>query len=175
MHTFKKSERLCNYNYKKLLFEKGNFFFCYPFKIQWLIIKNPVENIVLKPRPDVYAASAIKKPEIIEKQNPSFPYRKTPSNALFSFPVKCLISVSSKNHKKATDRNNIKRLIKESYRKNKNIIYSLFKNKDYYCLLAIIYTGKSIPKYSETEDKIILSLQELRSKIKDLVIKYQGS
>lgn len=165
MHTFKKSESLCNYNLKKILFEKGHSFFCYPFKIQWYIIEGTVEEAILKRSVEQYTATAIEKSGIVQKQNPSFPYKKIPQNAFFCFPAKCLISVSTKKFKNATDRNYIKRLIKEAYRKNKSDIYSFLVEKNQLCLMAIIYTGKTIPTYNEIEKKIILTLQNLKKEI----------
>jgi ribonuclease P protein component len=164
MQTFRKSERLCNFNLKKLLFEKGNSFFCYPFKIQWYIISNPVENYILEEKPQQYSCETIISP-IREEQNPSYPHRAIPDNSLFRYPVKCLISVPTRKFKNASDRNYIKRLIKESYRKNKSGIYSFFTEKGINCLLGIIYTGKTIPDNTEIEKKIILSLQELEKAV----------
>jgi ribonuclease P protein component len=160
MQTFRKSERLCNFNLKNILFEKGNSFFCYPFKIQWHIISNPLENHVLGEKPQQYSIETLI-PTIREEQNPSYPHRVIPDNSLFQYPVKCLISVPARKFKNASDRNYIKRLIKESYRKNKSGIYAFFTEHGIYCLLGIIYTGKTIPDYTEIEKKIILSLQEL--------------
>ncbi len=167
MQTFRKSERLCNFNLKKILFEKGNSFFCYPFKIQWMIIKEPIENIVLRNSVQIYSSESTTKSIIIKEQNPSYPFRKMPQNAFFHFPIKCLISVPARKFKNATDRNYIKRLIKECYRKNKSGIYSFFNQRKEYCLLAIIYTGKTIPDYKEIEKKIIISLQELEKKVNE--------
>jgi ribonuclease P protein component len=79
-------------------------------------------------------------------------------------PVQILISVPKRNFKKAVDRNKIKRRIREIYRKNKNIIYSLKKPETYYIML--IYTGKTIIEYKEAEGKIIKLLERLIPEIK---------
>ncbi len=164
MQTFKKSERLCNFNLKNILFEKGNSFFSYPFKIQWLIIQNPVENYILNNNVQDYS-TADNVTQIIQQQNPSFPHKKIPQNAFFYYPAKCLISVSSKKFKNATDRNYIKRIIKESYRKNKSSFYSFLNERELLCLIGIIYTGKVVPRHEEIEKKIIFSLHELEKLI----------
>ncbi|MBS4014201.1 MAG: ribonuclease P protein component [Bacteroidetes bacterium] len=164
MQTFKKSERLCNFNLKSILFEKGNSFFSYPFKIQWLIIQNPIEKYILNNHIQQYTVSD-NVTKIIQQQNPSFPHKKIPQNAFFYYPAKCLISVSAKKFKNATDRNYIKRIIKEAYRKNKSSFYSLLNEKEMFCLIGIIYTGKAVPGHEEIEKKIILSLQELEKLI----------
>jgi ribonuclease P protein component len=77
------------------------------------------------------------------------------------FPVQLLISVSKRNFKKAVDRNKIKRLIREAYRKNKHRLYKGLTVREEVLLLGFIYTGKTIPAYKEVESKIILILQRL--------------
>jgi len=76
-------------------------------------------------------------------------------------PVGILISVSKKNFKKAVDRNKIKRLIRESYRKNKSILYeSDHLKKDKSLLIGLIYTAKTILPFKVLEKKIILILRQ---------------
>jgi ribonuclease P protein component len=77
------------------------------------------------------------------------------------FPAQVLVSVSKRNFKNAVDRNKIKRLIREAYRKNKEIIYENRKSESKLLLLGLIYTGKTIPEYAGIEQKIILILQRL--------------
>ena len=75
------------------------------------------------------------------------------------YPVQLIISVSKKNFAKAVDRNKIKRQIRESYRKNKNLLYEYLYKKDKQYAIAIIYTAKKKIEYNEIESKIILTLQ----------------
>ncbi len=74
---------------------------------------------------------------------------------------KILISVSKRNFKKAVERNKIKRLIREAYRKNKKILIDSKLTERNLMLLALIYTGKTILSYAGLERKIILILQRL--------------
>ena len=76
-------------------------------------------------------------------------------------PVELLISVSKRNFKRAVDRNRIKRLIREAYRKNKEILYNGLCERDKTLLLGLIYTPKTILKYKDIDRKIILILQRL--------------
>ena len=75
------------------------------------------------------------------------------------YPVQITISVPKKNIGKAVDRNKIKRQMRESYRKNKNILYKYLYNKDKQYAMALIYTAKDEIDYKEIETKIILTLQ----------------
>lgn len=77
-----------------------------------------------------------------------------------NYPVKILITVSTRNFKKAVDRNLIKRRIREAYRKNKNILYAAV-NPENRIAIAFIYTSKEILSYTEIESKIILILRRL--------------
>lgn len=81
-----------------------------------------------------------------------------------AYPAKVLISVSKHNFKRAVDRNRIKRLIREAYRKNKHLLPG--ENADSEVsrttwVIGLIHRGNVIPEYEEVEKKIILILQEL--------------
>ena len=55
--------------------------------------------------------------------------------------------VSSKNFKKAVDRNKIKRLTRKAYRLQKNSLQKLLKEKEKGLNLFFIYTEKEIKEY----------------------------
>ena len=78
-------------------------------------------------------------------------------------PAKLVISVPKRLFKKAVDRNRLKRLTREAYRKNKEQLYSHLKNKK--ISLMFIFTARNIIDYKEMEEKIILSLQRLTEHI----------
>lgn len=77
-------------------------------------------------------------------------------------PVQVLISVSKRNFKKAVDRNHLKRLIREAYRKNKHIIYPVLNEKEDYIHLGFIYVAKEELSYKEVEKAIILCLRKVK-------------
>jgi ribonuclease P protein component len=163
MQTFRKSERLCTFRLKELLFNKGQGFFVYPFRIIFFLIQESnLEPFFFKEEDQVnFEGTPFQLPERLVKQNPSWPHRQLPQTAYFHQPAKMMVSVPKKNFKKATDRNRIKRLVKESYRKNKSEFYTFLEGRDAKCLLAFVYTGREILPCSEIENKIIITLQKL--------------
>ena len=68
-------------------------------------------------------------------------------------PFKVGFSVSKRNFKLAVHRNKIKRLLRESFRKNKY----LFTKEDRKHLFMFVYVGKTIPTYTEI-NKCVLKI-----------------
>jgi ribonuclease P protein component len=75
------------------------------------------------------------------------------------------ITVSKRNFKRAVDRNRIKRLMREAYRKNKSNFHKTLTNKNMQCALLLMYTGKMVPDYGEVEKKLNLTLQRFEEAI----------
>mgnify|MGYP002078885150 FL=1 len=73
--------------------------------------------------------------------------------------VKLLVSVPKRNFKKATDRNYIKRLLRELYRTNKTILTQHMGEKN--LMLALVYAGKEIPEFKSLESIIINLFERL--------------
>ncbi|HNQ82425.1 MAG TPA: ribonuclease P protein component [Bacteroidales bacterium] len=69
-------------------------------------------------------------------------------------PAQILISVSKRSFKNATDRNRIKRQIREVYRLNKHEFYHYLNEKQTGCLLAVIYSGQVMHETHFLEKKI---------------------
>ncbi|MEM6515334.1 MAG: ribonuclease P protein component [Bacteroidota bacterium] len=61
------------------------------------------------------------------------------------------VSVSKRNFKKAVDRNRIKRLLRECYRLNQNVI---FNNSSTAYALMILYLGKDMLNYHAMDKKM---------------------
>lgn len=165
LHRFSKSERLCNFSLKKLLFETGSTLQAYPLKFYWKLIDKNLEYIFFQKSTTCYSGAFNKSNPLRQQQNPSFPHKIIPSNALFPYPAQCLIAASGKVHKNAVLRNHLKRLLREAYRKNKDPFYSFVQHTGKLMLLAIIYTGKTQPGYADIEKKIIVSLQRIQETI----------
>lgn len=80
------------------------------------------------------------------------------------FKVQAGVSVSKRNFKSAVDRIRIKRLMRESYRKNKYLIYNDDDTKKH--ILMFIYQGKREVPYDQMEEKMTELIQKFLLKQK---------
>lgn len=78
-----------------------------------------------------------------------------------AYPVQVAISVPKRNVKKAVERNRLKRQIREAYRLNKLPLYKKLTVDNKQCALMLIFTGKELVNYNETENKIKTIIQRL--------------
>jgi len=75
--------------------------------------------------------------------------------------VQAAFVVPKRNFKKATDRNRIRRRMKEAYRIHKNELRNHAFHSGVTLLFVCLYTGKEESQYLEIESKIIVTLQRL--------------
>ena len=78
------------------------------------------------------------------------------------YKVQAGVSVSKRNFKRAVDRNKIKRLLREVYRKNKHLIYESEHTKKH--IFMFIYVGKKELEYKILEEKMIALLNKFLKK-----------
>jgi ribonuclease P protein component len=146
LHRFPKSERLRSKKLIDALFSPANNsviggnVFLYPFKIIWL--KNIDSQFVTKKSQTENSVQITPLPN--EQKQTTYP--------------QILVSVSKRNFKKATDRNRIRRQVKEAYRQNKHL---LFENKEFPPVLAIIYIAKEKSEYAFIEKKLVILLKKI--------------
>jgi ribonuclease P protein component len=78
-----------------------------------------------------------------------------------TFPAQVMMTAPKKRFQRAVDRNRIKRLMREAWRKNKHMLYTALTEQNKKLAIMLIYVGAELPEYKLTEDKIILILQRL--------------
>jgi ribonuclease P protein component len=81
------------------------------------------------------------------------------------FNVQFGVGVSTRNFKKAVDRNRIKRLTREAWRLQKNEIAKKAKEAQRKLNVFFIYTGKELPDFKTVKDKVAIALKKLADKI----------
>jgi ribonuclease P protein component len=79
--------------------------------------------------------------------------------------LQAAFSVSSKNFKKAVERNRIKRLMRESYRLQKKSLQNKLEENHKNLSIFFIYTGNEIPIYNNVSEKIGAILSSLEKMI----------
>ena len=79
--------------------------------------------------------------------------------------LKVVFSVPKRKFKRAVDRNQIKRKLREAYRKHKHDCQKATESKNTRVSLFLIYLGKDIPQSEIVDDKIILLLNRLTKEI----------
>jgi len=77
-----------------------------------------------------------------------------------SIPYRVGVSVSKRLFKKAVNRNRIKRLIREAYRLNKQIIYKTESEKTY--AMMFLYSSKDQPEYHTIETALLKLLNKFK-------------
>jgi ribonuclease P protein component len=81
--------------------------------------------------------------------------------------LKVVFSVPKRKFKRAVDRNQIKRKLREAYRKHKHDCQKAAESQNARVSLFLIYLGKDIPLSEIVDDKIILLLNRLTKEITD--------
>ncbi len=76
-------------------------------------------------------------------------------------PLQAGVGVSSRNFKKATDRNRVKRILRETYRVQKAPLKALLDQHQKQVSLFIVYYGKELPQYDVVNEKMQLVINRL--------------
>jgi ribonuclease P protein component len=90
-----------------------------------------------------------------------FPFRiKYLFLAELSSPLQAGFTASTRNFKKAVDRNRIRRVTKEAYRLQKNELNTLLKDKNKKLAVFFIYTDKQLPAFDVIKDRVNVIFQK---------------
>ncbi len=76
-----------------------------------------------------------------------------------------LFAVPKKLHRKAVKRNLLKRRMRESYRKQKHLIYNALESKNTYLSIGLVYSSEEIADYQHINKEIKLLLAQLISRL----------
>lgn len=82
-----------------------------------------------------------------------------------SIPLQAGVTVSSRNFKKAVERNRVKRILREAYRLQKLPLQHTLEEQKRSLALFFIYTGRELPVYIEVYKKMGIILQKLQKDI----------
>lgn len=99
--------------------------------------------------------------------------------SISAFPVKVLydvakddtaalqagVTTSSRNFRKAVERNRVKRILREAYRLQKLPLQQHLKDKNSSLALFFIYIGKELPVFAEVYERMGIILQKLQKDI----------
>lgn len=77
------------------------------------------------------------------------------------------VAVSTKNFKRAVDRNRIKRLTREAWRLQKNELAEELKITGKQLNIFFVYNSKELPDFNSVKDKVALALKKLSSIINE--------
>ncbi len=80
-------------------------------------------------------------------------------------PLQFGVGVSKRHFKKAVDRNRIKRLLKETYRVQKESLLGAVLEKNISLRVFVIFTGKELPLFEELKGKVAGALERLKKEV----------
>lgn len=79
-------------------------------------------------------------------------------------PVQAGVSVSKRHFKRATDRNRLKRLLREAYRLQKSGLLQTMEEKKLRAVVFFMYTGKSLTSFAVVYKTMTACLHLLQQK-----------
>ncbi len=93
-----------------------------------------------------------------------FPFRvlwQLSSGSQREFPALVMVSVSKRNFPRSTDRNRIKRQLRELYRLNKHLLYAELQKQNVQVILSINYQAKELLGHGQLQPAFDKMLKKL--------------
>jgi len=143
--TWKKAEKLKSRKRIERVFREGKSFTVFPYKVVFLV--SP-DGGPAGPGPGAAGSGGAR----MTNGGPAF---RAPA------PVQAGFGASSRNFKKAVDRNRIKRLGREAYRLQKAPLLEQLAVKGVSVAVFFVFIGKELPDYPTVTAKIGVALQKL--------------
>jgi len=134
-YTLSKNDKLKSAKVIEQLFKEGKSFSVFPFRVLYLYLEAPASSTL--------QATSIQ------------------TEAGASVYLQTAFSVSKKYFKKATDRNRVKRLMREAWRLQQNILKTRMKEEHKHLSVFIIYTGNELPGHELVFKKITTVIKKL--------------
>ena len=143
-NTFGKKNHLKSRKHTEQLFASGKSFFVHPIKVFWRL-------------PD--GGEELQKPTANRQDTIT---EATDSHGPYSEKVLVGVSASKRNFKKATDRNRVKRLLREAYRTNQQGLVASANSQSGQLHVFFIYVDKTLPTFALVEEKMLACLKKLQ-------------
>lgn len=83
-------------------------------------------------------------------------------------PVSTLVSVPKKRFRHAVDRNRMKRLVREAYRLNKQILWDALADKDVRLIMAFVCITDTLPSFRAVNKSMVKVLNRIVERMEGL-------
>ncbi len=91
-------------------------------------------------------------------------------DAALDFPAKIGVGVSSRNFKKAVDRNRVKRILREAYRTEKKPLHDYLEANGRQVAVFLLYIDKTLPGYEKIKTNMPHVLERLIKKLDETAV-----